>query len=35
MQEISDALGIPRTTLNETMQLITARFKRAGLREYL
>ena len=35
MQEISDALGIPRTMLNETMQLITARFKRAGLREYL
>jgi RNA polymerase sigma-70 factor (ECF subfamily) len=35
MQEISDALGIPRTTLNETMQLITGRFKRAGLREYL
>lgn len=35
MQEIADDLGIPRTTLNETMQLITARFKRAGLREYL
>ena len=35
MQEIADDLGVPRTTLNETMQLITARFKRAGLREYL
>jgi RNA polymerase sigma-70 factor (ECF subfamily) len=35
MQEISEAMGIPRTTLNETMQLITARFKRAGLRDYL
>jgi RNA polymerase sigma-70 factor (ECF subfamily) len=35
MQEISDALGIPRTTLNERMREIRQVFERAGLKEYL
>lgn len=35
MREISDAMGVPRTTLNEWMVHIRVRFERAGLRDYL
>ena len=35
MQEIAEALGIPRTTLNERMREIRQAFERGELRDYL
>ncbi len=35
MQQIADAIGIPRTTLNERIRELRQPFERAGLKDYL
>jgi hypothetical protein len=35
MAEIAEAMGVPRTTLNDWARLIRKRFEKAGLKDYL